>query len=123
MVELKAKEALTGADEGQLINYLKATGLKRGLLLNFGTTSLQHKRMVWKLWSTEMKIICVICAICGRKKRWSDADAENLFGWSFQMGNMDKMRSRKNIWLALMRARHIGILTASFFLVVWFFPM
>ncbi|NCD42493.1 MAG: GxxExxY protein, partial [Bacteroidia bacterium] len=49
VVELKAKEALTGADEGQLINYLKATGLKRGLLLNFGTTSLQHKRMVWKL--------------------------------------------------------------------------
>lgn len=27
MVELKAKEALTGADEGQLINYLKATGI------------------------------------------------------------------------------------------------
>ena len=34
-------------EEAQLLNYLKATGLKRGLLINFGTSSLQYKRLVW----------------------------------------------------------------------------
>jgi len=32
--------------EAQLINYLKATNLKVGLLLNFGSKSLEHKRFV-----------------------------------------------------------------------------
>ncbi len=49
VVELKAIQSLTGPDESQLINYLKATGIKRGLLLNFGSVSLQHKRMVLNL--------------------------------------------------------------------------
>ena len=31
----------------ELINYLKASGMQRGLLLNFGTESLQYKRMVF----------------------------------------------------------------------------
>ena len=44
IVEIKAQNALTGTDEAQLINYLKATGYKVGLLLNFGTTSLEVKR-------------------------------------------------------------------------------
>lgn len=44
IVEIKAQNALTGTDEAQLINYLKATGCKVGLLLNFGTTSLEVKR-------------------------------------------------------------------------------
>jgi GxxExxY protein len=34
-------------EESQLLNYLKATGLKRGLLINFGAASLQYKRLVW----------------------------------------------------------------------------
>jgi GxxExxY protein len=46
IVETKAIAALTGADEGQLINELKATGIHRGLLLNFGGHSLEHKRIV-----------------------------------------------------------------------------
>ena len=46
IVETKAIATLTGADEAQLINELKATGLQRGLLLNFGATSLEHKRLV-----------------------------------------------------------------------------
>ena len=46
VVELKAIQSLTGVDEAQLLNYLKASGFKRGLLLNFGTPSLQQKRMV-----------------------------------------------------------------------------
>ena len=46
IVETKAIATLTGVDEAQLINELKATGMQRGLLLNFGTTSLEHKRLV-----------------------------------------------------------------------------
>ena len=47
IVEIKAIAGLSGIEEAQLINYLKATGLKVGLLLNFGSKSLQHKRMVY----------------------------------------------------------------------------
>ena len=42
--ELKAATALSKADEVQLVNYLKATNHDFGLLLNFGTVSLQFKR-------------------------------------------------------------------------------
>ena len=33
----------------QIINYLKATGLKVGLLINFGNKSLEHKQFVYNL--------------------------------------------------------------------------
>lgn len=46
IVELKAVAALAGAHDAQVINYLKATGFELGLLVNFGTESLQHKRLV-----------------------------------------------------------------------------
>jgi GxxExxY protein len=46
VVELKALSALTTEHEAQLLNYLKATGMKLGLLINFGETSLQYKRMI-----------------------------------------------------------------------------
>ena len=36
IVELKASSALGKIDEVQLVNYLKATGLEVGLLINFG---------------------------------------------------------------------------------------
>lgn len=47
IVELKALTRLSSVEEAQLLNYLKATGLKRGLLINFGAPSLQYKRLVW----------------------------------------------------------------------------
>ena len=46
IVELKALSALNSEHESQLLNYLKATGLKVGLLINFGGKSLEYKRMV-----------------------------------------------------------------------------
>jgi GxxExxY protein len=48
IVEIKAIDKLALRDEGQLINYLKATGLKVGVLINFGHyPSLEWKRLVF----------------------------------------------------------------------------
>jgi GxxExxY protein len=49
IVELKALEQLSGKEVAQVINYLKASGLNRALLLNFGAQKLQHKRLVLNL--------------------------------------------------------------------------
>ncbi len=47
VVELKALDKLTTREEGQILNYLKATGMKVGLLINFGSRGrLEWKRFV-----------------------------------------------------------------------------
>jgi GxxExxY protein len=46
LVELKALKQVTDVERAQVINYSKATGLQRALLLNFGAASLEHKRIV-----------------------------------------------------------------------------
>jgi GxxExxY protein len=47
LVELKAQGYLTGKEEAQVLNYLKATGLKLGVVINFGSSpKLEWKRLV-----------------------------------------------------------------------------
>ncbi|MCP5097854.1 MAG: GxxExxY protein [Chloroflexi bacterium] len=44
IIEIKAIKKLAQIEKAQLINYLKATNFKLGLLLNFGSSSLEYKR-------------------------------------------------------------------------------
>jgi GxxExxY protein len=46
LLELKALNSIDTRCEAQMINYLKASGIPVGLILNFGTPSLQIKRKV-----------------------------------------------------------------------------
>ncbi|MCB9434721.1 MAG: GxxExxY protein [Ardenticatenaceae bacterium] len=45
IVELKALSTISGKEKAQIINCLKASNLERGLLLNFGSESLQYERI------------------------------------------------------------------------------
>jgi GxxExxY protein len=49
VVETKAISSLSGNDEAQVINQLKASGLHKALLINFGAPKLDYKRMVLDL--------------------------------------------------------------------------
>jgi GxxExxY protein len=49
IVELKTVEALDNVHEAQLLNYLKATGIQVGLLVNFKHPKAEIKRMVLNL--------------------------------------------------------------------------
>ena len=45
LLELKAVSALTDLFKQQTLSYLKATGLKLGILANFGTPRVEHVRI------------------------------------------------------------------------------
>ncbi len=44
IVEIKALDQLTGREDAQIINYLKTTEMKVGVLINFGS----HPKLEWK---------------------------------------------------------------------------
>ena len=46
LVEIKATNQITAIEDAQVLNYLKATGIKIGLLINFGQSSLKYKRLI-----------------------------------------------------------------------------
>jgi len=46
ILELKTMEKLNSANESQLLNYLKATNKKLGLLLNFSPKGLEYRRFI-----------------------------------------------------------------------------
>ena len=46
IIELKAIPVIKSEHQAQVLNYLTATGLKIGLIINFGKTSLEHKRTI-----------------------------------------------------------------------------
>lgn len=47
LTENKATKKITNQDEAQLINYLKTTRLKVGLLFNFGGEKFEYKRRIY----------------------------------------------------------------------------
>jgi GxxExxY protein len=47
LVECKAQQTLSGNDDAQVLNYLRITGIPIGLLINFGTSSLEWKRLIF----------------------------------------------------------------------------
>jgi len=47
LVELKVNPQYDRRDEAQLLNVLKAIGIKVGLLVNFGRTKVEDKRLIF----------------------------------------------------------------------------
>lgn len=48
VLEIKARSATGPADHAQVLNYLASTRNRIGLLLNFGTSKLEHRRFIWE---------------------------------------------------------------------------
>ena len=46
ILEIKACESLTGVHVAQLLGYLRATGIRHGILVNFGAQALQIKKLI-----------------------------------------------------------------------------
>ena len=56
IVKLKATKAITPEHQAQIINYLNATGIEVGLLINFGSSKLEYKRFTRKpKWNMDMQ--------------------------------------------------------------------
>lgn len=49
IIELKAVKTLVPEHQAQVINYLKATGIEVGMLINFGNPKLEYKRLTRRI--------------------------------------------------------------------------
>jgi GxxExxY protein len=47
VLEVKARSTTGPADQAHVLNYLASSHHQIGLLLNFGTPRLEHKRYIW----------------------------------------------------------------------------
>lgn len=47
VVDMKVIQSITNVEVGQMLNYLKITGLRIGLILNFRRPRLEWKRVAW----------------------------------------------------------------------------
>lgn len=56
LIELKTATALTKENYAQTINYLKATGIEVGLLINFGAPKIEYRRFNNKFNENEVSI-------------------------------------------------------------------
>ena len=54
IIELKAAKAIASEHEAQIINYLNATGVEVGLLINFGNSKLEYRRFTRRKDYTEV---------------------------------------------------------------------
>ena len=48
VLEIKARSVTGPAGHAQVINYLASMKKRHGLLLNFGTSKLEHRRFIWE---------------------------------------------------------------------------
>ncbi|MCK4342117.1 MAG: GxxExxY protein [Phycisphaerae bacterium] len=55
IVELKALGELTGRERAQVINYLRASDIEVGLLINFGAGSLEYERLIFSTQDKSVK--------------------------------------------------------------------
>ena len=55
LVEIKALASISPIEQAQAMNYLKATGFERAVILNFGSPSLQFRRIVHNLKDDPLK--------------------------------------------------------------------
>jgi GxxExxY protein len=46
VIELKAVSSISSEHKAQIINYLKATNMELGIIINFGESSLKHDRLI-----------------------------------------------------------------------------
>ncbi|MGB9122211.1 MAG: GxxExxY protein, partial [Candidatus Angelobacter sp.] len=65
LIELKAAQNLDRSHEAQIMNYLRATELEVGLLLNFGSPKPQFKRIVFENSNKKIRVYPRVSAIGG----------------------------------------------------------
>ena len=81
VVELKSVKTLVPEHEAQTINYLNATGIQVGLLINFGRPTLEFKRFTRsktdaKNYKPAEKILCILCIHVEKHKNMEVQDSQ-----------------------------------------------